>query len=88
MRNNPKEAKPFYEIRIRGVIDSSWDAYFNGITIQLSESGDQPPVTTLSGAVTDQSALRGMLNRLWDLNLTLLSVRRIESELVKGIDHE
>ena len=37
-------------------------------------------VTTLTGPVADQSALRGILSKIWDLNLTLISVRRIEAD--------
>ena len=46
------------------------------VTVQ-SESNDAL-ITTLTGAVADQSVLRGILNKIWDLNLTLISVNRID----------
>lgn len=67
---------PVYEIRVAGQLDPAWSRWFNGLHIVLD--GQQPPVTTLSGPVIDQAKLRGLLNKLWDLNLTVLSVNRIE----------
>jgi hypothetical protein len=64
-----------YEITVEGILDKKWSDWFDGMTITF-ESG----FTTLTGAVADQSALRGILFKIWDLNLTLLSVMRIESE--------
>ena len=69
-----------YEIQVEGELDQSWEEWFSSLTVTLEDSGDQPPTTTLTGAVADQAALRGMLCRLWDLNLTIVSVRRIERE--------
>lgn len=65
-----------YEIRVRGVLDSSWEAWFETMTITGTQRGGTP-VTILTGPVADQSALRGMLTRLWDLNLVLESVIRV-----------
>lgn len=64
-----------YQIRIQGRLDESWSDWFNGMTITF-ESG----ITTLTGAVADQSALRGLLCKIWDLNLTLISVNKIEMD--------
>jgi hypothetical protein len=62
-----------YQIQVRGKLDKSWSDWFNGLTITL-ESG----ITTLTGPVADQAALRGILSKVWDLNLVLISVNRIE----------
>jgi hypothetical protein len=51
---------------------------FNGMAITCEPGGDGSPITTLTGGVADQSKLRGVLSRLWDLNLTLISVTHIE----------
>lgn len=67
-----------YEIRVRGELDRDWQLWFNGLTVTLGETGEQRPTTTLVGPVPDQAALRGILCRLWDLNLTLLSVHRVQ----------
>jgi hypothetical protein len=69
-----------YEIQVRGELDRGWQQWFNGLAVTLSLGGEQPPATTFIGPVADQAALRGMLCKLWDLNLTLISVRRIEAE--------
>jgi hypothetical protein len=69
-----------YEIQVRGELDRGWEAYFSGLAVTLTYTSDQTPLTTLIVPIADQAALRGMLCKLWDLNLTLISVRRIEAE--------
>jgi hypothetical protein len=69
-----------YEIQVQGELDQDWQRWFNGLSVDLAHSSGQLPTTTLTGPVTDQAALRGMLCKLWDLNLTLISVRRIEAD--------
>jgi len=61
-----------YQIKVEGRLDASWSDWFNDMTITLDRD-----TTTLTGAVADQSALRGILTKLWDLNLALISVTRI-----------
>jgi hypothetical protein len=63
-----------YQIRVQGRIDAQWSGWLNGMTI-IQES-EEPPVTRISGVVIDQAKLRGIINQLWDLNLTLISVNR------------
>ena len=58
--------------------------FFGGLAVTLTHSSDQAPLTTLTIPVADQAALRGLLCKLWDLNLTLISVRRIEAKGKKG----
>ena len=60
-----------YEIRVRGELDARWGDWFGDLTVTVER--EDPPLTRLVGPV-DQAALRGILNRLWDLNLTLVSV--------------
>jgi hypothetical protein len=75
-----KDPRATYEIQVEGELDQSWEEWFSSLTVTLEYTSGQPPITTLTGAVADQAALRGMLCRLWDLNLTIVSVRRIEGE--------
>jgi hypothetical protein len=75
-----KKAHPIYEIQVQGELDASWQQWFSGLAVTLTYTSDQSPVTTLTGPIVDQSALRGMLCKLWDLNLTLIAVRRIEPD--------
>ncbi len=61
-----------YEIRIQGYLNQSWSDWMEGLEIGMAENGE----TVLSGPVRDQAALFGILNRLFSLNVTLLSVNR------------
>jgi hypothetical protein len=65
-----------YCIEIEGRLDPRWSSWFNGLTITVEGRG--PFVTTLTGAVPDQASLRGILNKIWDLNLSLISVNRLD----------
>jgi hypothetical protein len=61
----------FYEIRLRGHLDSQWADWFGGLTVALTDDGD----TLLTGPVVDQAALHGLLRKVRDLGLTLLAVQ-------------
>ena len=63
-----------YEIRIKGHLDDRWTDWFGGLTISLEENGD----TLLTGPVVDQAALHGLLRKVRDLGMPLLSVKRVE----------
>ena len=66
----------FYEIRVRGVLDSSWSAWFGGLEVASDDAG----LTRIAGPVVDQAALHGLLAKVRDLGLPLLSVRLIDSD--------
>ena len=63
-----------HRIKVRGRLDERWSDWFNGMTL-----ASEPGITTLTGVV-DQAKLRGILSKIWDLNLTVISVVQIESE--------
>lgn len=67
-----------YRITVQGRLDESWSRWFNGVTIDCRKVNESV-VSTLTGPVVDQPALRGLLNKLWDLNLVLVSVTQIEA---------
>jgi len=69
-----------YEIKVEGSIDEKWSEWFNGLTVASDSAGDGPPVTTLTGTVIDQAKLRGIMSKLWDMNLRLISIIRIKLE--------
>ena len=65
---------PVYEIRIKGHLGFQWTDWFEGLTITLKEDGD----TLLTGPVPDQAALHGLLKKVRDLGLPLVSVNPVE----------
>ena len=64
-----------YEIRVKGHLDQHWLDWFGGMTVTNEVNGD----TVISGSVVDQAALHSLLIKVYNLNLTLISVLRIES---------
>ncbi len=66
--------KEFYEIRVKEHLAPSWSEAFDGMQIIMTPDGG----TTLYGAVADQAALHGLLVRIRDLNLILISVNRVD----------
>ena len=81
MSRRPGGEQPFerperYEIRVLGVLDRHWSAWFEGLEVRSEPGG----VTVLAGPVADQAALHGLLAKVGGLGLPLLSVRRIDPE--------
>ncbi len=67
----PDSSQPIvYKIRIKGQLDSQWTDWFEGLTITLDDNGD----TLLTGPVVDQAALHGLLKKVRDLGMPLISV--------------
>ncbi len=77
-KNNENEIKlpadthgGFFEIRVKGHLDESWSGWLEGLEVKLIDNGEM----VLYGHIRDQAELMGILNKLYSLNLTLLSVR-------------
>lgn len=68
-----------YEIRVQGWIGERWADWLDGMTLTYEGTEDNWPITTLTGSIVDQAALRSLLTKIWDLNLTLISVVRLEA---------
>lgn len=64
-----------YEVRVEGVLDGRWSEWFEGLHLQ-NQSGE----TILSGTLPDQPALHGILDKVRDLGLTIITVRRLPPE--------
>lgn len=64
-----------YQFRVKGHLDASWSEWFDGSEIALAGDG----TTLLTSVIADQSALHGLLARIRDLNLTLLSLQQIDT---------
>jgi hypothetical protein len=79
MKPSGKSAQSFYEIQVQGELDQGWESYIDGLVVRY-EPSSKPCVTTLICPVVDQAALRGLLCRLWDLNLALIAVRRVMTD--------
>jgi hypothetical protein len=65
-----------YELRVQGVLDDRWSVWFEGLRIASDERGQ----STIAGPVADQAALHGLLAKIRDLGLELLSVRRLDPD--------
>ena len=78
--SNELEPKPtpsqpvVYQIRLKGHLDSQWTDWFEGLSITLEEDGD----TLLTGPVVDQAALHGLLKKVRDLGMPLISVNQVQ----------
>jgi hypothetical protein len=74
MIDTPPSNLQYYEIRLKGHLDSRWVKWFDGMDITLEENGN----TLLSGHLADQAALHGLLKKVRDVGLPLLSVNSKE----------
>ena len=63
-----------YEIRLKGHLDSRWSAWFDGLTLTEDSDG----TTVIHGSVVDQAALHGLLQKVRDIGLPLVSVTRVD----------
>jgi hypothetical protein len=64
-----------YQIRIKGHLDPQWTAWFEGLTITMEDNGD----TLLTGSVVDQAGLHGLIKKVRDLGMPLVSVCPVET---------
>jgi len=71
-----------YQIRITGHLSAQWTDWFDGLTITLEDNGD----TLLMGPVIDQAALYGLLKKVRDLGMSLVSVNRVQPDRVQVSD--
>ena len=71
-----------YQIRLKGTLDSSWSDWFDGFTI--TAQGDE---TLLTGVVPDQAALHGILAKINDLGLPIVSIEKISQTGEEGVNH-
>jgi hypothetical protein len=81
MSNSPDPQTDFdeplvYQIRVKGHLGVEWADWFGGLTITLEDDGD----TLLTGPLIDQAALHGLLKKVRDLGMTLISVNQVPSQ--------
>jgi len=77
MIDNPSSNTQYYEIRLKGHLEARWAKWFDGLTITLEDDGD----TLLTGPVVDQAALHGLLKKVRDMGMPLVSVIQVEPGL-------
>jgi hypothetical protein len=70
------EPPAYYELRVQGILDGRWSAWFGGLRVTSDQAGQ----TTIAGPVADQAALHGLLAKIRDLGLPLLEVRRLDPD--------
>jgi hypothetical protein len=66
-----------YQVRVKGILDAQWSDWFDGFAVVPLDGGE----TLLAGRVADQAALHGLLVKIRDLGLPLLSLNRVEADL-------
>ena len=66
-----------YEIIVRGYLDERWSSWFESMTIATGCAEDDTPITTFVGHLIDQAALHGVLGKIRDINMPLISVRSV-----------
>jgi hypothetical protein len=66
-----------YRIRVQGRLAAGWSSQLSDMVITARQPASQPPVTTLTGELRDQTALMGVLNALYDMGFPLLKVERL-----------
>ena len=79
----PFDRPATYQISVQGRIDPTWSDRLEGMTISQATVEADHPVTTLEGELSDQAALAGVLNTLYELHLTVLLVKRLNVSLTE-----
>ena len=74
-RNDHRQAGN-YEVRVKGHLDARWAAWFDGMSLRHEADGE----TVIQGFVADQAALHGMLQRVRDVGMPLVSVTRVDDD--------
>lgn len=77
-----------YRIRIQGTLDPSWSEWLESMSIVHEKQSNGYPITVLTVHVADQADLRGILTRIWDLNLYVISVTRLDEEMGQPWDRQ
>jgi hypothetical protein len=74
-----KHRPSVYRIVVQEPLEGDWAIWFDGMSVVVETSARGIPTTVLTGLIADQAALRGLLAKIWDMNLTVISLSRIET---------
>jgi hypothetical protein len=76
-----KDLPAYYEIRVEGTLGKIWEDWFKGLRVRHESRGENDiPKSVLYGLLPDQPALYGVIAKIRDLNLTLVSIQKFEGE--------
>ena len=84
MEQSKFSGQGLYEIKVKGHIDEAWSAWFEDMAIKTGFAEDGTPVTTFTGPIIDQAALHGVLGKIRDINMPLISVNQVEIDTKDG----
>jgi hypothetical protein len=76
-RQLPNANLVWYRIVVQGHLHDQWSDWFGGLSIRAERTDCCSPITVLTGALKDQATLRGILGKLWDQNLVVVSVQQV-----------
>ena len=82
-KNEPEfrfQKPAMYKIKVHGELNENWSERLQGMQINVDRSQGKKPVSLLIGQIDDQSALSGVLNALYEFNMTILSVRMLKNK--------
>jgi len=69
-----------YKIKVQGELKENWSERLQGLQINIERSPGKKPISILIGQINDQTALSGVLNALYDYNMTIISVHMLKSK--------
>ena len=78
----PQNESGQYEIRLRGHLEPRWSAWFDGMTLTIEDDG----TTVVTGSVVDQAALQGLLRKVHDMGVQLISVTQLDPSETNATD--
>ena len=78
MEQSEFSGQGLYEIKVKGHVDEAWSSWFEDMAITTGFTEDGTPVTTFTGQLDDQAALHGVLAKIRDINMPLISVNQVE----------
>ncbi len=76
LRTSGYEGQGDYEIKAKGHLDQQWCSWFEGLKMSTEFAEDGTPITVFSGSIVDQAALHGVLGKIRDINMPLISVNQ------------
>ena len=78
---NKKQIDIHFQIIVKGWVKESWSKWLGNLSIDPKFDDHSRQITIITGKVSDQAALRGLMNQIWDLNLVILSFQQIDLKL-------